>query len=82
MNQKAHEPGAGDTNWDPSYNSWMQCVHPCCSRCRGEQANDPDHDAAGADSSPDPEEWVKLVELATATASRVQAIEEDDEQQA
>jgi hypothetical protein len=79
MNQKTHEPGAGDANWDPSYNSWIQCVHPCCSRCSGEQDDDPDHDAAGADSSP---EWVKSAELATATKSRVQATKEDHEQQA
>jgi hypothetical protein len=46
---------------------------------------DPDHDAAGADSdadsSPDPEEWVKSAKLATATASRVQATEEDHKQE-
>jgi hypothetical protein len=81
MNQKTHEPGADDANWDPSYNSWMQCVHPYCSRCSGEQ----DDDAAGADSdadsSPDPEEWVKSAELAIASESRVLATEEDHERQ-
>jgi hypothetical protein len=64
----------------------MQCVHPYCNRCSGEQDDDPDHDVAGAnsdaDSSPGPEEWVKSVELATATESRVQATEEDHEQKA
>jgi hypothetical protein len=86
MNQKTHEPGAGDRNWDPSYNSWTHCVHPYCSRCSGKQDNGLDHHAAGADSnadsSPDPEEWVKSAELVTTTESRVQATEEDHEQQA
>jgi hypothetical protein len=83
MNQKAHEPGTANTNWDPSYNRWTQCDHPCCSRCSGEEDDDPDHEAAGANSDadlvPDPEEWVKLAELATATESREQATEEDHE---
>jgi hypothetical protein len=86
MNQKTHEPGAGEANWDPSYNSWTQCVYPYSSRCSGEQDDGPDHDAAGADSdadsSPDPEEWVKSARLATTTEVRVQATEEDHEQQA
>jgi hypothetical protein len=82
MNQKAHEPGAADANWDPSYNSWTKCDHPCCSRCSGEEDDDPDHDATGADSGPDPEEWVRSAELATATETREEATEEDHEQQA
>jgi hypothetical protein len=59
MSQKPREPGAGDADWDPSYNSWTQCVHPCRSRCSGEEGDDPDHEAAGADSDAVPDEWVK-----------------------
>jgi hypothetical protein len=59
MNQEPHEPGAGDADWGPSYNSWTQCVHPCCSRCSGEKGDDPNHEAAGADFDAVPDEWVK-----------------------
>jgi hypothetical protein len=52
----------------------MKCEHPYCSRCSDEEDDDPDHDVAGADSDadsgPDPEEWVRSAELATATESR------------
>jgi hypothetical protein len=78
MNQKPHEPGAGDADWDPAYNRWTQCVHPCCNRCSDEEGDDPDREAAGADS----DEWVKQAEQATATKAREQATVEHHEQQA
>jgi hypothetical protein len=70
-----------DAKGDPSYNRRPKCGHPCCSRCSGEEDDDPDHGAADAESGSDLEEWVSAA-LKTAAESRGQTAEEDHEQQA